>query len=158
MGFCIWRRNSKQLFKCTNFPPILQSRFWFPLLVFNSWAVYLFIYLFFVSFNWRTIWIIKSEVTVLYWMVRLAFHKSAHKNLWEEELRVKYPQPEAFTIHHLFHDKLKNLKPSSPESYLNIFILGGSASRSKPVPFQIPFLTEIATLSYTLDSYRKWFP
>ena len=36
------------------------------------------------------------------------------------------------------------------------FIWGGSAPRSKPLPFYIPFLTERVTLSYTFN--RKWYP
>ena len=36
------------------------------------------------------------------------------------------------------------------------FIRGGSAPRSKPLPFYIPFLTEKVTLSYIF--HRKWYP
>ena len=36
------------------------------------------------------------------------------------------------------------------------FIRGGSAPRSKPLPFYIPFLTEKVPLSYTFR--RKWHP
>ena len=39
---------------------------------------------------------------------------------------------------------------------LNSFIRGGSAPRSKPLPFYIPFLTEKVPLSYTF--HRKWHP
>ena len=36
------------------------------------------------------------------------------------------------------------------------FIREGSAPRSKPLPFYIPFLTEKVPLSYTF--HRKWYP
>ena len=36
------------------------------------------------------------------------------------------------------------------------FILEGSAPRSKPLPFNIPFLIEKVPLSYTFN--RKWYP
>ena len=56
-----------------------------------------------------------------------------------------------------FHTLFRIERPNPPRGGIQqSFIRGGSAPRSKPLPFYVPCLIEKVPLLHT--SYRKWYP